>query len=45
MLFGAWQTTVLEWVADGCSYTLTDKTDELTKFVLHGVCCPHVEDV
>ena len=41
MLFGAWQTTVLEWVADGCSYTLTDKTEELTNFVLHGVCCKH----
>jgi len=38
MLFGAWQTTVLEWVADGCSYALTDHTDELTEFVLHGVC-------
>jgi len=43
MLFGAWQTTVLEWVADGCSYTLTDKTEELTKFVLHGVCCMHAD--
>jgi TetR/AcrR family transcriptional regulator, fatty acid metabolism regulator protein len=38
MLFGAFQATVLEWVADDCSYTLTDKTDELTKFVLYGVC-------
>jgi len=38
MLFGAWQTTVLEWVADGCSYDLTGHTEELTQFVLYGVC-------
>jgi AcrR family transcriptional regulator len=42
MLFGAFQSTVLEWVADGCSYTLTDKTEELTNFVIHGVCYDHV---
>jgi TetR/AcrR family fatty acid metabolism transcriptional regulator len=38
MLFGAFQSTVLDWVADGCSYSLTDMTDELTAFVLHGIC-------
>lgn len=38
MLFGAYQSTVLDWVADGCSYTLTDMTGELTEFVLHGIC-------
>jgi AcrR family transcriptional regulator len=38
MLFGAFQSTVLDWVADGCSYTLTDMLGELTEFVLHGVC-------
>ena len=39
MLFGAYQSTVLDWVADECSYTLTDMTGELTEFVLHGICC------
>ena len=39
MLFGAFQSTVLDWVADGCSYTLTDMTEELAEFVLHGICC------
>ena len=38
MLFGAFQSTVLDWVADGCSYTLTDITGELTEFVLYGIC-------
>jgi TetR/AcrR family fatty acid metabolism transcriptional regulator len=38
MLFGAFQSTVLDWVADGCSYALVDMLDELTEFVLHGVC-------
>lgn len=41
MLFGAFQSTVLDWVADGCSYTLTDMSGELIEFVLHGVCCTH----
>ena len=40
MMFGAFQSTVLDWVADGCSYTLTDMTGELSKFILHGICCP-----
>jgi TetR/AcrR family fatty acid metabolism transcriptional regulator len=40
MLFGAFQSTVLDWVADGCSYTLTDTLGELSEFVLHGVCKP-----
>ena len=39
MLFGAYQSTVLDWVADECSYTLTDMTGELTEFVLYGICC------
>jgi len=41
MLFGAFQSTVLDWVANDCSYTLTDLTGELTEFILHGVCCTH----
>jgi len=40
MLFGAFQSTVLDWVADGCSYNLTDMTESLTDFVLRGICCP-----
>lgn len=44
MLFGAFQSTVLDWVADGCSYTLTDKEDELTGFVMYGICCDREED-
>jgi len=40
MLFGAFQSTVLDWVADDCSYNLTDMTEPLTDFVLHGICCP-----
>jgi hypothetical protein len=44
MLFGAFQSTVLDWVADGCSYTLTDVSGELTKFILIGVCCTHDHD-
>lgn len=40
MLFGAFQSTVLDWVADGCTYNLTDSTESLTDFVLHGICCP-----
>ena len=43
MLFGAYQSTVLDWVAHECSYTLTDLTDELSEFVLHGICCTHHE--
>ena len=39
MLFGAFQSTVLDWVAHECSYTLTDMTDELAEFILHGICC------
>ncbi len=39
MLFGAFQSTVLDWVADGCSYNLTDTAGDLTAFVLTGVCC------
>lgn len=38
MFFGAFQNTVLDWVADDCSYDLTALTDELSKFVLHGIC-------
>jgi len=40
MLFGAFQSTVLDWVADGCSYNLTDMSESLTDFVLNGICCP-----
>jgi len=40
MLFGAFQNTVLDWVADDCSYDLTGMTDELTEFVLKGICSP-----
>jgi TetR/AcrR family fatty acid metabolism transcriptional regulator len=44
MLFGAFQSVVLDWVADGCSYTLTDMTEELAEFVLHGICCTTSEE-
>ncbi|MCK4408781.1 MAG: TetR/AcrR family transcriptional regulator [Candidatus Eisenbacteria sp.] len=44
MLFGAFQSTVLDWVADECSYTLTDMTEELTEFVLYGMCCDRPEE-
>ncbi len=37
MLFGAYQNTVLDWVADDCSYRLVDMADELSDFVLRGV--------
>ncbi len=37
MMFGAYQSVVLDWVADGCSYTLTDLAGELSDFVLHGI--------
>lgn len=39
MLFGAFQTTVLDWVADDCSYSLAGQADELSRFVLRGVAC------
>ncbi len=39
MLFGAFQAVVLDWVADDCSYSLASYADELTNFVLDGVCC------
>ncbi len=38
MLFGAFQSVVLDWVADDCSYPLTGLADELASFVLNGVC-------
>jgi TetR/AcrR family fatty acid metabolism transcriptional regulator len=41
MLFGAFQQTVLEWVADDCSYDVTAKKHELGNFVLHGICRDH----
>jgi TetR/AcrR family fatty acid metabolism transcriptional regulator len=34
MLFGAYQNIVLDWVADDCSYSLVDLSDELASFVL-----------
>ena len=43
MLFGAYQSTVLDWVANECSYSLTDLSGELSDFVLHGICCVHPE--
>jgi len=39
MLFGAFQMTVLDWVAEDCSYSLSSEADELAKFVLLGVSC------
>ena len=39
MLFGAYQSVVLDWVANECSYALTDLSGELSEFVLHGICC------
>ncbi len=44
MLFGAYQSIVLDWVADGCSYTLTDLAGELSDFVLHGICSADREE-
>ena len=38
MLFGAFQNTVLDWVAEGCTYHLPDLAGELSKFVLYGIC-------
>ncbi len=38
MLFGAYQSVVLDWVADGCSYIVTDLTRELSEFALYGIC-------
>jgi hypothetical protein len=31
-------------VADGCSYTLTDMNDELSAFVLFGICSERPEE-
>jgi TetR/AcrR family fatty acid metabolism transcriptional regulator len=39
MFFGAYQSLVLDWVAEDCSYRLSDQTDELCDFVLKGVGC------
>ncbi len=39
MLFGAYQMTVLDWVARDCSYSLTAKSKELADFVLIGLAC------
>jgi TetR/AcrR family fatty acid metabolism transcriptional regulator len=39
MLFGAFQTTVLDWVADDCSYPLNSMASELSDFILLGVAC------
>lgn len=37
MLFGAFQTVVLDWVAEDCAYSLRDSTAPLSEFVLRGV--------
>lgn len=39
MLFGCFQVTVLDWVADDCSYSLRAQAEELSNFVLLGVSC------
>jgi len=39
MLFGAFQVSVLDWVADDCSYSLVAQADELSEFVLVGISC------
>ncbi|MFH1688801.1 MAG: TetR/AcrR family transcriptional regulator [Candidatus Eisenbacteria bacterium] len=44
MLFGAFQSTVLDWVADECSYALTDISEELTDFIVNGVCCKESDE-
>ncbi len=44
MLFGAFQSTVLDWVAHECSYSLTDMNGELTEFILHGICSSDREE-
>ncbi|MCK4510250.1 TetR/AcrR family transcriptional regulator [bacterium] len=44
MLFGAFQSIVLDWVAHECSYSLTDLSGDLSEFVLHGIYCGGTED-
>ncbi len=39
MLFGAFSTVVLDWVADDCSYPLAAQSEELSKFILVGISC------
>ena len=39
-VLAAFQNTFLNWVADGCSYPLTDMAGKLTEFVVHGICKP-----
>ncbi len=39
MLFGAFQSTVLDWVADDSSYPLASQAEELTEFILIGLGC------
>ncbi|MBM3307213.1 MAG: TetR/AcrR family transcriptional regulator [Candidatus Eisenbacteria bacterium] len=40
MLFGSFQNLVLDWVADDCSYRLTDLAGEATAYILRGAACP-----
>lgn len=40
MLFGSFQNLVLDWVADDCSYRLTDLAEEATAYILRGAACP-----
>ena len=44
MLFGAYQMTVLEWVASDCTYPLGEKAKELSDFVLVGLACDVPKD-
>ncbi len=44
MLFGAYESLVLDWVAHECSYSLTDLSGELSDFVLHGICSEEDEE-
>jgi len=39
MLFGAYQMTVLDWVASDSSYPLAERAKELADFVLIGLAC------
>jgi len=37
MVFGVFQMTVLDWVADDCAYSLTASSDEVSTFILTGI--------
>jgi hypothetical protein len=38
MILGAWDSVGLAWIASDCSYPLAAQADELTEFILRGIC-------